>query len=563
MESKAVAIYSEVGRDEAFSYLQQGSTDTEKAAIVQELANHSEEELVEYLDQIVALLSTTESSEVKGAVCRAVQGAGFVGQMYWHEVTMLLNDPDSDVRYQACCALASMGPNASAAQSSVVALLSDQSEAVRCGACAALGAFEASAHTDQIAALLNDKSPEVQGAACLALGKLGKAGGRSVADVASKTEEPRSRLQAIYALGSMEAEGAKHCDRVVACLSDEDAEIRLTAAQLCGKMAKAVKESGTAWGKLVGLLGDSDGHIRCAAALALGYMGEEAIDMCDSLKDMLVDDFGESGVNAMTAGGCRSRMPPSARKARCAAAAALGLIAETGGEVAVDVYSAEVANLLNEEDWETRMVACEALAMMGEGAREQAAKLSAIFDDEHFSVRAKAARACGKLKDTECASGLADLIADNCPSVREEAMLALAELGDDGSEYIEKVFEKLNDFSPSVRAAAMTALARMGEKGQCYAGAIARCLTEYEAPFVRIAAIEALGNMEEHGAAYADIVADFLEDQLPAVRAAAAASLGKMGPEAEAFSGLIKALADDPSSEVKKAVGKAVLALGL
>uniref|UniRef100_A0A7S1R3I5 TOG domain-containing protein n=1 Tax=Alexandrium catenella TaxID=2925 RepID=A0A7S1R3I5_ALECA len=437
-------------------------------------------------------------------------------------------------------------------------MLEDQSEAVRCAACAALGAFEASDCAGKLASLLSDKSPEVQGAACLALGKLGEVGTRSAADVAAKMQEPRSRLQAIHALGTMDKAGEGHCEAVVDCLEDQDADIRLAAAQLCGQMGKAMRASEGSWAKLTSLLGNSDGNVRCATAMALGFMGKEAADLSDSLKDMLEDDFSETGVTALTVGGGRARVPPSARKAKCAAAAALGFIVESNADVAVDVYAAEVANLVNDEDWEIRMVACEALAMMGEAAREQATRVSSIFDDERFAVRAKAALASGKMKDTEAASGLADLTGDNCPSVREEAVLALAELGDDGAEYIEKVFEKVSDNSPSVRAAAMTALSRMGMKGQCYAGAVAARLMEYDAVFVRIAAIDALGNMEEHGAAYAELVAESLEDQQPQVRAAAAAALGKMGPDGEAFGDVLKPLTKDPSSEVRKAASQAV-----
>mmetsp|Transcript_63064 Transcript_63064/g.203304 ORF Transcript_63064/g.203304 Transcript_63064/m.203304 type:complete len:564 (+) Transcript_63064:82-1773(+) len=563
MESKALQIYSEVGREEAAFHLYKGSTDAEKAAIVEELANRPENELLEYLDQIVDMMRMYPSPEIKKAVCRAVQNAGDSGLPYCQEIAGLLVDDDSEVKYQACVTLAVQGTFAAGAQPSVERLLEDPSDAVRCGAVTALGAFEAKDCAERIAALLSDRSPEVQGAACIALGRLGETGANSASDVAEKVDEPRSRLQALYALGTMESEGAKHCEKVVECLEDSDAEIRLVAAQMAGQMASAVKESSTAWGKLTGLLGHGDGFVRCAAALACGYMGEAAADQCDDLKEMLNDDFMDSGVNALTVGGCRSRMPPSTRKTKCAAAAALGLIAQTGADVAVDVYASEVSSLLNDEDWETRMVACEALAMMGERAKDQATKLSSIFDDEKYAVRSKAAYACGKLKDADVASGLADLIADNCPSVREEAMLALAELGDDGTEYIEKVFEKINDYSPTCRAAAMTALGRMGEKGQFYAGAIAQRLLEYEAPFVRIAALEALGNMEDHGAAYAEVVADYLQDQLPAVRAAAAASLGKMGTEGEAFGSALKALTNDPSTDVQKAAGEAAEALGI
>jgi len=246
--------------------------------------------------------------------------------------------------------------------------------------------------------------------------------------------------------------------------------------------------------------------------------------------DLLDDDYSDPAASALVVGGCRSKLPASMRKPKCAAAAAIGLICENAGEsIEVDQYASEVSRLLNDEDWEVRLAGCDSLALMGERGKEQAAKLATLFDDEKFAVRARAAYACGKLKDPDVASGIADLIGDSSPSVREEAMLALAELGDEGSEYIEKVFEKMTDFSPTVRAASVAALGKMGEKGQLYAGAIAHMLLDYEAPVVTIAAIEALGNMEDHGAAYAEAIQPYLHEELPQTRQAASEALTKLG----------------------------------
>eukprot|EP00418_Pyrodinium_bahamense_P035430 CAMPEP_0179157604 /NCGR_PEP_ID=MMETSP0796-20121207/76874_1 /TAXON_ID=73915 /ORGANISM="Pyrodinium bahamense, Strain pbaha01" /LENGTH=139 /DNA_ID=CAMNT_0020859237 /DNA_START=26 /DNA_END=442 /DNA_ORIENTATION=+ len=135
MENKALTIYSEVGRDEATYALVQGDTVEQKAAIIEELANRPEGELLEYLDQIVDMLRTNASSEVKRAVCQAVQNAGEGALMYCQDIAVLLDDPDPEVKYSACMSLALMGPFAAGSRSAVERLLDDQSEVVRCGAC--------------------------------------------------------------------------------------------------------------------------------------------------------------------------------------------------------------------------------------------------------------------------------------------------------------------------------------------------------------------------------------------------------------------------------------------
>merc|ERR1712039_791327 len=142
--------------------------------------------------------------------------------------------------------------------------------------------------------------------------------------------------------------------------------------------------------------------------------------------------------------------------------------------------------------------------------------------------------------------------------VKEEALIALGALGDEGAEFIEKVFEKVMDYNPAVRAAACKALGLMGEKGMYYAGVVAQRLLDQEAPIVKIAALEALGEMQDHGAVYAEIVADYLQDPIPQVRAAAATALGKMGTEAEPFVGSLKALTNDMDEAVQKSVTEAM-----
>jgi len=118
-------------------------------------------------------------------------------------------------------------------------------------------------------------------------------------------------------------------------------------------------------------------------------MAADGADQCGALLVMLQDDFEDAAADALTVGGppppdsparvsvsslrlflresvqrpcraakrgrCRSRQPASCRKAKCAAAAALGLVCASGA-ASVDVpgVAEEVARLLHEEG-ETRV----------------------------------------------------------------------------------------------------------------------------------------------------------------------------------------------------------------
>jgi len=517
------------------------SDSEQKAVAISELAARGENFTVSHLDGIVQELRRTGSPGVKQAVCKALISAKSAAVPFFEDVVGLVNDIDPEVRYWGCLALGSMGPSASGAKSQVVQLLGDSSEAVRFGACSALGGFKADDCVDSLKAMLSDTSPEVQGAACLALGKLGVAGTPYAELVAQRLQEPGACKNALKALALMGLEGGKHCEAVCDCLTSEDAETRVLAASTVGKMTEYVKQYPRALERVLELARDEDGRKRSAAVLALGYMGKDASTYKDVVQDLLNDDFEEEADNALTVGGCRGRMPPACRKARCAAAASLGRIAAEDSGFGWDGPAAEVARQLDSSDWEVRLCALDCLAALGGRARSHAVKVAAQFSDEKYIIRSKAARAYGKLGETASVAGLADLVQDSCPAVKSEAAVALSQLGSQGAEYCDKVYELLRDISADVRAAAITALAGMSEKGPYFASAIAQRLKmpdgRPEDPKVRIAALEALATpaLQARAAAFADLINEQLKDELPSVREAAQKSLSMMGMPAMGY----------------------------
>lgn len=516
---------------EGLSYELSSKTDEQKALAITELAAKGESFVTTHLDHLIAELRRSYSPDVKEAVCKSVMAAGASAAPFYHDLANLIEDNDPQVKYWGCLAIGSIGNAASGSKSRIRSLLQDPSEAVRFGACSALGGIQAEDCAADLKEKLSDASPEVQGAACLALAKVGAVGAPFAPIVAQKLAEPRSRANALKALGLMGIEGGKHCKEVVECLCDDDSETRAIAASVVGKMSDYVRDTPNALNRILEIARDEDGRKRIAATLALGYMGREASVHKELIQDGLFDDFEEDADNALTQGGCTTRMPPSCRKAKCAASAALGRIAAEDQGFGWETAAAQVARLLDEDDWEVKTCALDCLSALGPRARDHVDKVSGQLADEIFIVRAKAASALAKIGDVESVSlnKMADLLEDSCPAVKSAAALGLAELGDDGAEYSHKVFNLLTDISADVRAAAVTALSRMRDRGPYFASVIAQRLREQEEPRVRIAAIEALSALEERAMSFMDLIKEQQRDEVPSVREAAQKCLERLG----------------------------------
>lgn len=534
--------------DDIYAVMYEGD-ETQLISMLNVVAQQGETAAAEqgYMEAVVSVLRDVASAELKVAVCKAVRSAGQCGHEHQGEIAGLLGDESTEVKFQACLTLSSMGVNAQGVRADIAMLLKDSEANVRCVACAALGSIGATSEVSALVEMFQDESPEVQGAACIALGTLGDS--RTAADVAKFIDNPRSRAQALTALGEMGTAslGDEQLEAICKCLQDEDQETRAIAAMVIGKKAKYVAASAKVFRRVTDLLKHKDGRFRSSAAVALGCMGERGASEAAALVLLLEDDFEESVANALVVGGVRARAAAPLRKPKCAAAVALGSMPLTGAR-----YANDLARLLLDDDWETRLCACDALGMLGQAATSLSDNVGKLLGDEMYSVRAKAASTLGKLGDATCAQALADVLADNSAAVREEALLAIASMGFEAQEHAGKVFEQLSAHSPNVRCAAVKCLGQMGEKGQFYAGPVAQRLVQEEETRVKIAALEALGLMGDRGAAYVEDVAACIQDAMPQVRAQAALTLGKMGIEGAAFLEDVRYLCNDPHETVRK-----------
>merc|ERR1719203_745055 len=169
---------------------------------------------------------------------------------------------------------------------------------------------------------------------------------------------------------------------------------------------------------------------------------------------------------------------------------AVGRVVSSGGGAGdAEDLAAQVAKLIDTEDWEVRTTACEALGNMGTSALSQSHKVTSLFRDARFAVRSKAVAACGKIGSPSSAADVVEMLEDKAPSVRAQAVRSLPMMT---TAYVEKVCERLGDSAPEVRAAALAALPDFGERGNFFAGVVAKSLVDAnEVPSVRVAAVEA------------------------------------------------------------------------
>jgi HEAT repeat protein len=487
-----------------------------------------------YAGDVCSLLSHPEP-EVVAAACEALAGMGDEGLMYADTIAAKLAASNAMLRAAAAGALGYFGDGALKYETSLVHCMKDPEDNVKSAAICALGMIGAEGEAASIAECLGTKSPVVVAAACQALGMLSSGEGH-IATIATKLDESEVRYAAISAILNFGASaGTPYVDKIISvCLTDKDSATRQTAASTLGGIADKGSVS-----KIKELLKSDTVGVRCSAALTLGYMGDAAKDLTDSLVELLDDKEEDESELYLSLGGGNMRAPPASRRPKCAAIAALGMI---GAESA----AGKIADELGDESWEVRMCALDALASMGDAGRSASSKIATCLEDDIFVVRAKACECLGSLKAEDQMSGLVDLFDDKAPSVKVAALNALAEAPEVAMSYSNEVFKCMNDVqSQAVRAAAISCLGSMGETGNSYASIIATMLYDQDAG-VRAAAVEALGKLGDYGAAYAEEVAYCLQDDDQDVRYYAAVSLGNMGAEGQAFVGEIQMLCDDP-----------------
>lgn len=222
--------------------------------------------------------------------------------------------------------------------------------------------------------------------------------------------------------------------RLVAVLKDQNPELRRTAAQALGKIAR--KEAVPA---LFEALGDPDAGVRRNAAWALGVLSEDALEEDLSPLALLLFDS-DPGV-------------------REAAATALGLTGYT--QVGIELLLERLAEPDAPEDTKRLIV-----AVMGSmEARSAVPALTKLLADRSAQVRRWAVAALGEIADEQAVAPLGALLTkDPDPGVRVEAAFRLGKFG--GAAAKPALTAALKDSNEDVRRLAAAALKDIGGNGQ-------------------------------------------------------------------------------------------------
>jgi len=444
-----------------------------------------------------------------------------------------LGHPTVSCRAACIEAIGKMGPPIDFGHSKAIAdsATNDQEPACKTAAAKALGEMEATECFEAVSGLLQDPVPEVKAAAMETIGLfIGMSQEvesmfppETVSSlVTSMCADDRTKQSALLAVYNMGGKVPESCAGVVAsCLGDKDITIRLAAVAAVGAMPEAVMSSKEALTNIKSCLKDSSSGVRAAAAQALAAVGKPAADLAEEVLPLLADSEEDLSGLALQIGNGAKRPIPQMRRPKCAAVSALGRMGDSN-------YISKISEALNDQIWEVRLCAAEALSMFGEAAKGEVSTIISLLEDDAFPVRATACNTLGVIGDAEAISRLVEAFEDSSHSVRLAAVTAMGEFGEKAEEHSHEVFKLVNDQVGHVRGQAARTLGQLGSTGANYASVIATMLYD-EDPEVRAAVCDALACMGEAGAALADEVSDRVQDPVAAVRDSAYAALECFG----------------------------------
>jgi HEAT repeat protein len=379
-----------------------------------------------------------------------------------------------------------------------------------------------------------------------------------------ESHDSRVRALAIKVLGSLDPTAFPI---LIKALKDEDAQIRLAAAQGIG--ARTRFES-SALPVLRDALKDSDSQVRLAVVEAFRCIHPGSESQILALASALID---------------------SKLMIRKRAATELKWLASTAKPAVPALTLA-----LRDKDQTVRRIAAEALGEIGPESKKAVKDLQNTLKDLDPLVRLAAAVALGRIGPLakESSSSLAEALADPVETVRVEAALALWLITQNDEIAFPVLFEVLSEpiakgESNEKRESREKAALSLGQMGKKAAGAVAVLIetTKYNDTRVRLAAAYALGKIGPSAKLAIPALIQMLRNgecmSLPkGERASAARALADLGPNAipalvkslqesdynigppaqSAVPGLAEALID-PDKDVRSEVLKALSAIGL
>ncbi len=336
------------------------------------------------------------------------------------------------------------------------------------GLTSAAGTAEKSAAVETLIACLQDEDEDVRQDAAVALGNLGD---------------------------------ARAVDALIACLKDENEEGAGSVAEALGKLGSAAVDP------LIAGLRDENNRVRYWAAQALGAIGDaRAMDpLIASLKK------GNGGARYSAAQALETlKYKPETTEARVTF-----LIAKWDWEQLVKEGPAAVEPLIAcLKDESIRTKAAEVLGQLGDVRAVE--PLIACLKDADANMRYWTISALGKLGDGRAVKPLIACLEDEYGGVRQDAADALGQLGD--ARAVEPLVASLKDKDESLCQRAAEALGKLGYQP-----------ATMEARILFLAANRSWDQLKQEGPAAADMLVSWLKDKSAGVRSMAAAALETLG----------------------------------
>jgi len=288
------------------------------------------------------------------------------------------------------------------------------------------------------------------------------------------------RLQRLrFALGQT----ALATDALVSLLTDDDSDVRFSAARALRQLAQASPEVVTA---LINCLSDDDRNVRSSAAQALGKLDQVSPEVAPALINCLSDDD---------------------HNVRSRAADTLGKLDQASPEVVTALI-----NCLSDDDIHFRSRAASALVQLDQASPEVVTALINCLSDNDILFRFSAADALGKLAQAspEVVTALINCLSDDDILFRSSASQALGKLAQASLEVVTALINCLSDDDRNVRSSAADALGKLAQASPEMVTALINCLSD-DYRNVRFRAVQVLGQLGKQADTIAPQLADWIE----------------------------------------------------
>jgi HEAT repeat protein len=478
---------------------------------------------------LIQQLTSPDAQERKNAI-DALGDLGPAAKKAVPQLTKLLGDEDEHIRWHALRSLGAIGPDAAPAVDALAERLKDKSPVVRAYAAFALGRIGNASKPAAPALVEGIKDPDrlvrrecvralramkldpdvaiplfvemlnnaAPGELAPALGALAEGAAAAVPSLKKAIQDfPQARYWACLILAEIGPEAKEAVPELVACLKDDDAEIRREAIAALGRIGPSAKQAVPA---IANALADQDAGVRYTAAYSLGVIGPEAAGAMAALQKLSGE---KDPLMQIVSGWALLRLDPkneASRKAimelglTCAdhenprvRAAVVNVLADLHqGEPEV---TAALVKALADEQLPVVLTASNALVKAG--APSIAPLVEALGRSD---LRANAAATLSRFgKDARPAvPALIKALEDDRAAVRREAVLALTAIGPDAQEAVPALLERLRgDSHWDVRRVSAKALGQIAAERPEVMAAL-RQATEDKDPDVRDAAKEAI-----------------------------------------------------------------------